>query len=167
MDGRVVTVPSEAADTADREIVVSRVINGPRRVVFEAYTEVRHLSRWWGPNGFTITTRSFEFRTGGEWEFVMHGPDGTDYPNHVEWLEIVRPERIVHRHGTEAGDPEAFISTTTLEEQDPGRTLVTLRSVFNTKEQRDRVVEHFAAIEGAQQTLEHLAAYIASGASRA
>lgn len=89
----MVTVPPEGADTADREIVVSRVINGPRRVVFEAYTELRHLSRWWGPDGFTITTRSFEFSPGGHWDFVMHGPDGTDYPNHVEWLEIVRPER--------------------------------------------------------------------------
>lgn len=163
MERRVVSASSEAADVADREIIVSRVINGPRRLVFEAYTEVRHLSRWWGPDGFTIATRSFEFRPGGQWEFVMHGPDGTDYPNHVEWLEIVRPERIVHRHGTEAGDPDAFISTTTLEEEDPGRTLVTLRSVFNTKEQRDHVVEHFAAIEGAQQTLDHLASYLDTG----
>ncbi|MFD0855971.1 SRPBCC family protein [Actinomadura adrarensis] len=157
----------EASDTSDREVVVSRVINGPRHLVFEAYTEIRHLSRWWGPDGFTITTRSFEFRPGGRWEFVMHAPDGTDYPNHVEWLEIVRPERIVHRHGTRHGDPDAFISTTTFEEQAPGKTLVTLRSVLNTKEQRDRLVEHFAAVEGAQQTLDHLASYVATGALRA
>jgi uncharacterized protein YndB with AHSA1/START domain len=65
--------------TADREIVMSRVIGAPRELVFEAFTRVRHLSRWWGPEGFTTTTRSFEFRVGGEWDFVMHGPDGTDY----------------------------------------------------------------------------------------
>src|ERR1700674_1521351 len=65
--------------TADREIVISRVISAPRELVFEAFTEVRHLSRWWGPEGFTTTTRAFEFRVGGEWVFVMHGPDGTDY----------------------------------------------------------------------------------------
>src|ERR1043166_9289149 len=70
--------PAESA-TADREIVISRVISAPREMVFEAFTEVRHLSRWWGPEGFTATTRSFEFRVGGEREFVMHGPDGTDY----------------------------------------------------------------------------------------
>src|ERR1700730_9629904 len=70
--------PAQSA-TADREIVISRVINAPRELVFEAFTEVRHLSRWWGPDGFTTTTRAFEFRVGGEWEFVMHGPDGTDY----------------------------------------------------------------------------------------
>jgi Activator of Hsp90 ATPase homolog 1-like protein len=62
----------------DREIVVSRVIQGPRRLVFEAYTDVRHLSRWWGPDGFTTTTHAFEFRPGGVWEFTMHGPDGAD-----------------------------------------------------------------------------------------
>ena len=49
--------------TADREIVISRVIDAPREVVFEAFTEVRHLSRWWGPDGFTTRTRAFEFRS--------------------------------------------------------------------------------------------------------
>src|SRR5690554_4159932 len=124
------------ADTTDREIVVSRVINGPRRLVFEAYTEARHLAAWWGPHGFSITTNSFEFRPGGIWEFVMHGPDGTDYPNHVEWLEIDRPQRIALRHGTKAGDPDSFVSTITLEEQNGERTLVTLHSLFATKEKR-------------------------------
>ncbi|HET7055144.1 MAG TPA: SRPBCC domain-containing protein, partial [Thermomicrobiales bacterium] len=56
--------------TADREIVISRVISAPRELVFEAFTEVRHLSRWWGPEGFSTTTRAFEFRVGGEWDFV-------------------------------------------------------------------------------------------------
>src|SRR5271169_6582079 len=67
--------PAQSA-TADREIVISRVISAPRELVFEAFTEVRHLSRWWGPEGFTTTTRAFEFRVGGEWDFVMHGPTG-------------------------------------------------------------------------------------------
>jgi len=74
--------PAQSA-TADREIVISRVISAPRELVFEAFTEVRHLSRWWGPEGFTTTTRAFEFRAGGVWDFVMHGPDGTDYQ---EWI---------------------------------------------------------------------------------
>src|SRR3954453_17117350 len=82
------------AATAEREIVVSRIIDRPRELVFEAFTEVRHLSRWWGPDGFTTTTRSFEFRVGGEWDFAMHGPDGTDYQEGISWTEIVSPERI-------------------------------------------------------------------------
>ena len=84
--------PHSATD--DREIVISRVIDAPRELVFEAFTEVRHLSRWWGPNGFTTTTRSFEFRVGGVWDFVMHGPDGTDYQEWISWTAIVPPERI-------------------------------------------------------------------------
>jgi uncharacterized protein YndB with AHSA1/START domain len=59
---------SAQSATADREIVIARVISAPRELVFEAFTEVRHLSRWWGPEGFTTTTRSFEFRVGGEWD---------------------------------------------------------------------------------------------------
>ena len=85
--------PAQSA-TADREIVISRVISAPRELVFEAFTEVRHLSRWWGPEGFTTTTRSFEFRVGGEWDFVMHGPDGTDYQEWISFTEIAPPERI-------------------------------------------------------------------------
>ena len=83
---------------ADREIVISRVIDAPRERVFEAFTEVRHLSRWWGPDGFRTTTRAFEFRVGGELEFVMHGPDGRDYQNDIVYVEVTRPERIVFDH---------------------------------------------------------------------
>jgi uncharacterized protein YndB with AHSA1/START domain len=83
-----------AQATSDREIVISRVIAAPRELVFEAFTLVGHLSQWWGPEGFTTTTRSFDFRAGGVWDFVMHGPDGTDYQEWITWREIVPPERI-------------------------------------------------------------------------
>src|ERR687898_495252 len=121
--------PAEAA-TADREIVISRVISAPRELVFEAFTEVRHLSRWWGPEGFTTTTRAFEFRVGGEWDFVMHGPDGTDYQEWISWTEIAPATRIE------------------------------MRTLFPTKELRDEAVERYHAIEGGQQTLSNLAAYV-------
>jgi uncharacterized protein YndB with AHSA1/START domain len=147
--------------TADREIVVTRTIEGPRRLVFEAYTDVAHLSQWWGPNGFTTTTHSFEFRPGGVWEFIMHGPDGTDYPNWIEWREIVPPERIVYLHGEGGDDPTSFITTVTFVERGDA-TEITLRAVFKTKEQRDLVVERYDAIEGARQTLGRLAEFIAT-----
>ena len=98
---------------SDREIVVSRVIGASREVVFGAFTEVRHLSHWWGPEGFTTSTRAFAFRVGGAWDFVMHGPDGTDYQEWVVWTEIVPPERIALRHGAFDGDPDAFDSVLT------------------------------------------------------
>src|SRR5215471_2596667 len=145
--------------TADREIVISRVIDAPRELVFEAFTEVRHLSRWWGPEGFTTTTRSFEFREGGAWDFVMHGPDGTDYQEWITWTEIVRPERIAMVHGESRDDPNAFESVLTFEPAGE-QTRIVMRAVFPTKELRDESVEKYHAIEGGEQTLRNLAAYV-------
>ena len=145
---------------ADREVVISRVIDAPRELVFEAFTEVRHLSRWWGPEGFTTTTRSFAFRVGGTWDFVMHGPDGTDFEEWISWPEIAPPERIALLHGEFRGDPNAFESVLTFE-VDGASTRIELRTVFPTRELRDEAVEKYHAIEGGQQTLGKLAAYVA------
>ncbi len=150
--------PAQSA-TADREIVISRVINAPRELVFEAFTEVRHLSRWWGPEGFTTTTRAFEFCVGGEWDFVMHGPDGTDYQEWICWTEIAPAERIALRHGESRGDPNAFDSVLTFA-PDGATTRIEMRTVFPTRELRDEAVERYHAIEGGRQTLSHLAAYV-------
>ncbi|MFI6677644.1 SRPBCC family protein [Kribbella sp. NPDC050470] len=150
--------PAQAA-MADREVVISRVIDAPRELVFEAFTEVRHLSRWWGPEGFTTTTRAFEFRVGGEWDFVMHGPDGTDYQEWISWTEVAPPERIALLHGESRDDPNAFASVLTFERDDTA-TRIEMRTVFRTKEQRDEAVEKYHAIEGGRQTLNNLAAYV-------
>jgi uncharacterized protein YndB with AHSA1/START domain len=137
--------PAQSA-TADREIVISRVISAPRELVFEAFTEVRHLSRWWGPDGFTTTTRAFEFRVGGEW-------DG------ISWTEIAPPERIALLHGESRGDPNAFESVLTFV-PDGAATRIEMHTVFPTKGLRDEAVEKYHAIEGGQQTLGNLAAYV-------
>lgn len=150
--------PAQSA-TADREIVVSRRISAPRELVFEAFTEVRHLARWWGPDGFTTTTRAFEFRVGGVWDFVMHGPDGTDQQEWISWTEIEPPERIALLHGEFRGDPDAFESVLTFAAE--GRaTRIEMRTVFPTKELRDEAAERYHAIEGGEQTLGNLAAYV-------
>jgi len=151
--------------TADREIVISRDIDAPREWVFEAFTEVRHLSQWWGPEGFTTTTRSFEFREGGVWDFVMHGPDGTDYQEWITWTGIAPPERIAMLHGESGDDPNAFESVLTFE-PDGATTRIEMRTVFPTKELRDEAVEKYHAIEGGQQTLSNLATYVAEMAQK-
>jgi uncharacterized protein YndB with AHSA1/START domain len=146
--------------TADREIVISRVIDAPRELVFEAFTEVGHLSRWWGPQGFTTTTRSFEFCEGGAWDFVMHAPDGTDYPEWITWTEIIPPERIALLHGESRDDPNAFESTLVFAPH--GRaTRIVMRTVFPSQQLRDQAVQEYHAIEGGEQTLSNLAAYLA------
>src|SRR6476661_7486561 len=152
------SVPAQPA-TADREIVISRVINAERELVFEAFTEVRHLSRWWGPDGFTTTTRAFEFRVDGVWDFVMHGPDGTDYQEWICWTEIAPPERLALLHGESRVDPNAFESVLTFA-PDGVATRIEMRTVFPTKELRDEAVEEYHAIEGGEQTLNNLAGYV-------
>jgi uncharacterized protein YndB with AHSA1/START domain len=152
----------ERSATAEREVVISRVVHAPRELVFEAFTAVRHLSQWWGPDGFTTTTRAFEFRVGGVWDFVMHGPDGTDYQEWISWTEIASPERIALLHGEYRGDPNAFESVLTFE-ADGATTRIEMRTVFPTRELRDEAVEKYHAIEGGQETLSNLAAYVTKG----
>src|SRR6476660_5563340 len=118
---------------------MSRVISAPRELVLEAFTQVRQLSRWWGPEGFSTTTRSFEFRVGGAWDFVMHGPDGTDYQEWITWREIVPPERIALLHGESRDDPDAFESVLAFEPAGDEARIV-MRTVFPTKELRDEAV---------------------------
>ena len=122
-----------------------------------------------GPEGFTTTTRAFEFRVGGEWDFVMHGPDGTDYQEFISWTEITPPARIALLHDESRGDPNAFESILTFA-PDGDATRIEMRTVFRTKELRDDAVEKYHAIEGGQQTLSNLAAYlaeiVAKGAAR-
>ena len=150
--------PAQSA-TADREIVISRIIDAPRELVFEAFTDVRHLSRWWGPTGFTTTTRAFEFRVGGAWDFVMHGPDGTDYQEWIAWTEIVPPQRIALLHGESRDDPNAFESLLTFAAEGVA-TRIEMRTLFPTKAMRDEAVEKYGAVEGGRQTLGKLAAYV-------
>jgi uncharacterized protein YndB with AHSA1/START domain len=153
------TEQATPAQAADREVIISRVIEAPQEVVFEAFTAVRHLSHWWGPEGFTTTTRAFDFRPGGVWDFVMHGPDGTDYQEWITWTEIVAPERITLLHGASRDDPNTFETILTMT-PDGGGTRIEMRTIFPTKELRDEAVERYHAIEGGQQTLGNLAAYV-------
>lgn len=119
--------------TADREFFHTRLIEAPRERVFAALADPARLARWWGPDGFTSTIEVFEFRPGGSWRLVMHGPDGTDYPNRSVFLEVAEPERVVLEHMG-----HHFFLTITFEDQG-GRTLVGWRQVFDTAEHRNKV----------------------------
>src|SRR6267378_4035150 len=162
-DGNVLLdgVEQHAQDTAARELVITRVIDAPRELVYEAWTDPKHLAQWWGPTGFSTTTRSFDFRPGGVWRFVMHGPDGRDYQNRITWDEIARPERLTYHHGGDEDiEPVQFRTVVTFEAVG-GKTRLTLRAVFPSAEERDRVVRDYGAEQGAQQTVGRLAEYVA------
>ena len=149
-------------DRDPQAIIAVREFDAPRELVFEAWTDPKHLSQWWGPDGFTTTTSAFDMRVSGVWRFVMHGPDGRDYDNRITFDEIVRPERIRYHHGGgEDVEPVQFRTTVTFEELASRRTRITLHAVFPSAAERDRVVREYGADKGAVQTLARLADYVA------
>lgn len=152
------TIQSPSA-TADREIVVTRAFEAPRELVFDAFTAPERVAPWWGPRGFTTTTYEMDVRPGGIWRFTMHGPDGTDWPNLVEYREVVRPERLFYHHSSGAADDPGFDATVSFIEE-AGLTRVVLHLLVASAAERQRYVE-FGAVEGGQQTLERLGEYLA------
>jgi uncharacterized protein YndB with AHSA1/START domain len=151
---------NEAVATVQgRELTVTRYIKAPRRLVYEAWTDRKHLPHWWGPRGFMITIQSIDVRTGGTWTFVMHGPDGVDYPNKIAYSEVISPERLVYSHSGDEDDDASFDVTVTFEEED-GKTKITMRSVFPSPEALQLVVEKYGAVEGAISTLGRLAEHL-------
>ena len=142
---------------SDREIRSRRIFNAPRELVFLLWTDAAHLSKWWGPTGFTISTSSFEFKPNGIWEFVMHGPDGVDYRNKIRYQQIKAPERIEYEHLT--GPVHRVI---VLFEDCGEETQVHFRMIFATTALRNKVASQFGAVEGLEQTLNRLEEMITS-----
>jgi RimJ/RimL family protein N-acetyltransferase/uncharacterized protein YndB with AHSA1/START domain len=140
--------------TADREFVHSRLIDAPREQVFAAIADPARLTRWWGPNGFTSTFEVFEFRPGGAWRFVLHGPDGANYPNENRFTDIVAPERIELEH---LSATHHFLMTITLE-ADGERTRVGWRQVFDTAAERERIAD--VVTPANEQNLDRLTAEV-------
>jgi len=143
---------------AERSIVLSRMVEAPRAQVFELWTSAEHLANWWGPNGFTLTTHEADIRPGGVWRFTMHGPDGTDYPNVIQYERVDVPELITFVHGDDVGEMPSFLGTITFDEFQ-GMTILTMRTVFRSTDELQRQVEKIGAIEGGNQTLDRLVGY--------
>lgn len=146
---------------SDKEIVITRLLNAPRELVFKVWTSPEHVDKWWGPDGFTNVTEKMDVRVGGEWLYVMRGPDGRNYDNRVRFLEIVKPAKLVYLQDSGVdNDPSEFKTVVTFETVG-NQTKVTLASVFRTKEARDLVVREYGAIEGGKQHLNKLERYLA------
>ncbi|MBL9205809.1 MAG: SRPBCC family protein [Opitutaceae bacterium] len=144
----------------DREIVLCRVFNAPRELVFKAWTDAAHISHWFGPQGFVTTTHEMDVRVGGRWRFDMKAPNGTVYTNRVVYLEIKEPELLVFDHGVDRdNDPGKFRVTLTFDSQGDGKTVLTLRQLHPTKQQRQAGIG-FGAVELGYQTLAKLAAHL-------
>lgn len=144
----------------DREIVLSRVFDAPRELVFRAWTEREHFTRWFGPKGFSTVMYEHDARVGGRVRFDMIGPDGTRYTNRLDFLEITRPERLIFDHSSDKDDDaHKFRVTVTFDSQSDGKTVVTMRQLHPNKARRDAGIG-FGAVELGYQTLDKLAAHL-------
>ncbi len=140
----------------EHELVATRTFDAPRDLVFQMFSEPGHITHWWGPRGLSTTTSEMDFRPGGVWRHVMHGPDGVDYPNEVVYLEIVRPERLVYDHVS----APRFQSTITFD-QEGDKTRVCIRMVYASGELLDFVIRRHGADKGLEDTLARLGEYLA------
>ena len=144
----------------EKEMIFSRIVNAPRELVFDVWTIREHVEKWWGPDGFTTTSKKFELKPEGVWLFTMHGPDGIDYPNKIVFMEIDRPAKLVYRHSDDEGvEPVRFHSEVTFEEEN-GKTLITMHMIMETAEMLTKVVEEYGAYEGAIQHLARMRDYL-------
>ena len=148
------------AEANSREISAIRIFDAPRRLVWKAWSSPENLGQWWGPHGFTTTTTEFELAPGGRWIFTMHGPDGTDYPNEVEFTAVRENELIEYEHGPSP----RFRVTVKFEDVGESRTRLSFLMVFGSVEERDNVAIKFGAVEGLDQTLGRLKEFVATGA---
>jgi len=140
-----------------RAIIVTRVIDAPRELVFAAFTEQQHAENWWVPNG---TTHEWEGKPGGLWRYSQPGPRGAEYAFRVRFIEIEKPSRFVYDYGTDAEDaPDPVRTTVTFEDQD-GKTKVTLQLMFASAAEREQSMK-YGAQKGAQMALNSLADYVA------
>jgi uncharacterized protein YndB with AHSA1/START domain len=160
---------SKTESASDRELVMSRVVSAPRELVWDAMTKPEHVVHWWGPNGFTTRIEKMEVRAGGTWSLVMIGPDGVEYPNTSVFKEVVRPERLVMTlgGGRRGGPPISFEMAWIFEAIDKSKTRVTIRQIYASVADRDRVVNEFGALEGGKQCLARLDEFLARSAAMA
>lgn len=147
---------------SDRQLVITRIFNAPRELVFQAWTEPEQIEQWWGPKGFTTRVIEMDLRPGGLARYVMIGPDGTEYPVKGVFREVIPPERIVSTDEFDEGFeqvadidlPQGMITTILFEEID-GKTKLTLLIDHPTVEDR-RKHEEMGVIAGWQSSFDCL-----------
>lgn len=140
------------------EIQIIRVYDAPVKLVWEAWTDLKHVVKWWGPRGFTLTTKSKELRPGGKWIYTMHGPDGTDYPNITTYHEVVKYEKLVYDHGGNEERDKLFTVTATFKEEN-GKTVMTMTSTLPSPEEA-KAMRQFIKSANGNSTWDRLGEYL-------
>lgn len=145
----------EKDNMAERELQFSRLLDAPIKLVWDIWTKPEHIKNWWGPEGFTMTILKMDVKAGGQWNLVMHGPDGTDYPTRIIFREIEKHKRIVYEQLTQ------FLCVATIEFQArEGKTFILWKMLFETREKLVEAAKLYGVVTGLKQTSKKLINYI-------
>ncbi|TGM56712.1 SRPBCC domain-containing protein [Leptospira vanthielii] len=145
----------------NNKVTYKRYFDVPADLLFEVWSEGEHLTEWWGPDGFTLTIQRLDFSNGGIWEFVMHGPDGHDYKNKIQFIDIQKPHFISYKHlGDGEGDEDVNFQSKIIFEKAGNGTNLVMEQQFTSKQELERVNEKYGAIEGGKQHIGNLAKYL-------
>jgi len=144
---------------ADREIVLTRIFDAPRALVFDALSNPDLLKRWFGPRGWSLSVCDVDFRVGGAWRFVLRGPDGREMGMRGVYREIAAPERSVHTEAFDDFPGEAQVTTVLTESGK--RTTLTATILYPSREIRDAVIQS-GMEHGAAESHDKLAELLAS-----
>jgi uncharacterized protein YndB with AHSA1/START domain len=146
---------NKKSSTHDRELIITRTLNAPVELVWEAWSKPEHIANWWGPNDFTTTVSTMDMVPGGEWNLVMHGPDGTDYVNKSVFKEIIPFKKIVYEHTSYPW----ILATIDFEERGE-QTFISWHMLFASREDFIEVVKIYKADIGQRQNVDKLVVYL-------
>ena len=149
--------------TKSNELKLTRLYDAPVEAVWDAWTDLEQVAKWWGPRGFTITTHSKDLRPGGHWNYTMHGPDGVDYPNKTKYFEVEKHRKLVYDHG--ANDEQGpLFRVTVLFSEIKGKTKLDMTMALPTVEAAEET-RKFIKKAGGDATWDRLAEYLEKGSS--
>lgn len=140
------------------ELYITRIYTATVKQVWDAWVDPKQVAKWWGPRGFTLTTKRKDVRTGGDWLYTMHGPDGTDWPNHTKFLEVDKYKRLVYDHGGFEDKPPMFRVTVLFSEIN-GKTKMEMTMSLPTPEAAEEA-RKFIKKAGGDSTWDRLAEFL-------
>jgi uncharacterized protein YndB with AHSA1/START domain len=147
----------------DREIVLTRIFDAPRRLVFQAFTKPELLKRWFGPRGWSLVLCEIDLKVGGTFRFVLRGPDGKEMGMRGVYREIVPPERSVHMESFDDYPGESQVTAVFTEQG--GKTTLTATVLYPSQEVRDAVIKS-GMEHGAAESYDRLAELLESAEVR-
>lgn len=143
----------------DNELRIVRVYDAPVKLVWECFTNEKHQAKWWGPRGFTITTKSKDLRPGGTWDYIMHGPDGVDWPNFTTYHVVEKYSKLVYDHGASSADAKPLFRVTVTFEEFKGKTVMDMSMALETPEAAKEIGKFIKQARG-NATWDRLAEYL-------